>query len=367
MHFSNILIIGLSMLALAGSCKKKGCTDPDAVNYNAEAEKDNGSCNYAVTSENYQYGPDPIQQMKLYLPPMHDENTKIVVMVHGGGWVVGYNESTTVTSFSGRYGWNILNPLLDQGYACAVIKYRTACYAEDPASAEFNTEFHLNQMIEDIDLTIDYLKSNSTDLNIGDSHFQLLGESAGGHIVLSYAIQAEADETVKSAVSMFGPTALDDPAWKIGLHELDSLVPEGILVDGINYFRTESNSCELETNKNLSVLTELRSFGDHDTVKVYEENPYLQLISPATIGNIEKETPVFIMQGAEDILVPASQADIMYDAFLEKFPDAEVANDGEFNGTLKKMIYDNCGHGWEGGSCQKNQIMSDIVDWMNAH
>lgn len=28
------------------SCKKKGCTDPEAINYNAEAKKDDNSCNY---------------------------------------------------------------------------------------------------------------------------------------------------------------------------------------------------------------------------------------------------------------------------------------------------------------------------------
>ena len=29
------------------SCKKRGCTDPCAINYNAEAVKDNGSCEYS--------------------------------------------------------------------------------------------------------------------------------------------------------------------------------------------------------------------------------------------------------------------------------------------------------------------------------
>ncbi len=30
------------------SCKKKGCTDPDATNYSSEAKKDDGSCEYAA-------------------------------------------------------------------------------------------------------------------------------------------------------------------------------------------------------------------------------------------------------------------------------------------------------------------------------
>ena len=38
-----ILMIAASALA---SCKKEGCTDPDAVNYNADAGKDDSSCKY---------------------------------------------------------------------------------------------------------------------------------------------------------------------------------------------------------------------------------------------------------------------------------------------------------------------------------
>lgn len=42
---ATLLLLGLG----ATSCKKKGCTDPPALNYNAEAEKDDGSCTYAET------------------------------------------------------------------------------------------------------------------------------------------------------------------------------------------------------------------------------------------------------------------------------------------------------------------------------
>ncbi|RYM35948.1 hypothetical protein ERX46_02840 [Brumimicrobium glaciale] len=40
---SLILVFGLGF----SSCKKEGCTDPVATNYNAEAEKDDGSCEFA--------------------------------------------------------------------------------------------------------------------------------------------------------------------------------------------------------------------------------------------------------------------------------------------------------------------------------
>ena len=46
---SSILNLSLYLFILCftiTSCKKRGCTDPCAINYNAEAVKDNGSCEY---------------------------------------------------------------------------------------------------------------------------------------------------------------------------------------------------------------------------------------------------------------------------------------------------------------------------------
>lgn len=40
-----ISIIGLSLITFV-SCKKEGCTDTTATNYNSEAKKDDGSCVY---------------------------------------------------------------------------------------------------------------------------------------------------------------------------------------------------------------------------------------------------------------------------------------------------------------------------------
>ena len=48
MKNSNIKIIAIAFLAILSvtSCKKKGCTDPEAYNYSDEAKKDDGSCSY---------------------------------------------------------------------------------------------------------------------------------------------------------------------------------------------------------------------------------------------------------------------------------------------------------------------------------
>ena len=42
---SLFVIVAIGSIALVG-CKKKGCTDPLANNYNSEAEKDDGNCTF---------------------------------------------------------------------------------------------------------------------------------------------------------------------------------------------------------------------------------------------------------------------------------------------------------------------------------
>ena len=51
---SKILIAGIGLLTIV-SCGKKGCTDPTAANYNADATKDDGSCEGVAVPSTYAF------------------------------------------------------------------------------------------------------------------------------------------------------------------------------------------------------------------------------------------------------------------------------------------------------------------------
>ncbi len=58
------ILLGISLLTmcLATSCKKEGCTDKSATNFDAEAKKDNNTCSYEG-SVVFWYGKETSAQM----------------------------------------------------------------------------------------------------------------------------------------------------------------------------------------------------------------------------------------------------------------------------------------------------------------
>ncbi|MDR0801559.1 imelysin family protein [Fluviicola sp.] len=48
MKYSTIIVSTLILTSVITSCKKEGCTDPSATNYDKKAKKDNGYCEYAA-------------------------------------------------------------------------------------------------------------------------------------------------------------------------------------------------------------------------------------------------------------------------------------------------------------------------------
>lgn len=100
-------------------------------------------------------------KLDLYLPPVKNGPTPIVINIHGGGWNKGNKESQS--GFSGFF---------KRGYAVANIGYRLTGVATAPAA------------VEDTRCALIYLISNAKKLNIDVNKIVIMGGSAGGHLAL---------------------------------------------------------------------------------------------------------------------------------------------------------------------------------------
>ncbi|MCG8574012.1 MAG: lamin tail domain-containing protein [Flavobacteriales bacterium] len=91
-------LIGIFFLAISiQSCKKKGCMDENALNYDSSAEKDDGSCNYPTDT-----GKVFIQQVIAY--PDFSESVSIKNTMETtqdiGGWIIGDEENPNIFTIS---------------------------------------------------------------------------------------------------------------------------------------------------------------------------------------------------------------------------------------------------------------------------
>lgn len=100
-------------------------------------------------------------KLDLYLPPVKNDLSPLVINIHGGGWNKGSKESQT--GFSGFF---------KRGYAVANIAYRLTGVATAPAA------------VEDTRCALIYLIKNAKKFNIDVNKIVIMGGSAGGHLAL---------------------------------------------------------------------------------------------------------------------------------------------------------------------------------------
>lgn len=162
---------------------------------------------------NIPYNNDTLKKhlLDIYLPANTKGKLPLVIVVHGGGWLVndkyadlGYMKKTTAD-------------LLNSGFALASIDYRWASQAIFPA------------MIQDCNQAASFLYDNAEKFGLDKNKFAVIGWSAGGHLasLMGLAKNNEVEEffmpnstkkfTFKGVVDFYGPSSLislkntDDP------------------------------------------------------------------------------------------------------------------------------------------------------------
>lgn len=172
-----------SLLIFSTSCSSDDGTPTDDPNQILEAE----------TRLNVSYGQHPRQVYDLYLPEGRtQENTKVIVLVHGGGWTSGDKSDMS----------NVVDYLRENhpDYAVANINY---------VLAEIGVPAFPNQFL-DLGKVITQLTEQQIELQI-QPQFGLIGTSAGAHISLMYAYVYDSSSQIKFVADIVGPTDFTDP------------------------------------------------------------------------------------------------------------------------------------------------------------
>lgn len=140
------------------------------------------------------YGSDTDQTYDLYLPQNRTLATKVIILVHGGGWTSG--DKADMNGFV-----ELIQADLPH-YAIVNINYRLANDTTSPFPMQ----------LDDITTLINQLKTRNEEYIISED-YAFLGTSAGGHLSLlwSYAYDTQAD--VNMVASIVGPTNLADEAY----------------------------------------------------------------------------------------------------------------------------------------------------------
>ncbi|WP_298420644.1 alpha/beta hydrolase [uncultured Kordia sp.] len=148
----------------------------------------------AKTMLNVSYGADSDQVYDIYLPQNRTLATKVMILVHGGGWTSG--DKSEMSTFI-----ELMQTDLPE-YAIVNINYRLANDTTSPFPMQ----------LEDISAIINDLKTKNEEYIISED-YGFLGTSAGAHLSMLWSYDYDTEADVNMVASIVGPTNLADQAY----------------------------------------------------------------------------------------------------------------------------------------------------------
>lgn len=209
------------------------------------------------------YGKFPQNTLDLYLPKAITSKTPVIIMLHGGAWMMGGNEYTVKPSLD----------LRDRGFIVANVDYRYV-----------NDSVHCKDLLEDIDKAFTWISAQSKTYHYKPSGYHMSGISAGAHLALLYGYQHKSK--IKSIAVLCAPTRLNDPT-------------------------------EIEFVKSMGLLHNIELLADAKYIPGKELDKRFTEISPYANINL---VPTLLFHGDKDQLVPYRVAAFM----LEKLQASKV-------------------------------------------
>lgn len=234
--------------------------------------------------------------MDIYLPKTEEE-TPVVVMIHGGAFQMGDKQMEAVTK--------CFRILLDNNYAVATINYRLAKEATYPGA------------VADAKAAVRYLKANAKEYRIDAENVYVWGESAGAYLANMVAETSGVEEldgglsdnseqssAVKAVISFFAPVDwynMDSDFEELGVEESDRPM-------GLTSSKTSAESAFLG-----QAVSE-----DKETTDAASPLSYIERME-------QEEFYAFIEHGDKDTNVPYVQSERLYEKLEGKYGEDNVS------------------------------------------
>lgn len=201
-----------------------------------------------------QYARAAQNTLDLYLPAQYTTKNPVVIMIHGGAWMMGGNEYTRKTS----------RDLRDSGFIVANVDYR---YVSDSV--------HGKDLLTDIDSAVLYMQKIASSYHFRNSGYTMAGISAGAHLALLYGYTTR--RKIRSIVALCPPTRLDDTGTLAFLQK-NNLVRNAELLANAQYRKGEQPDqafTELSPYAHIKKIPTLLFHSDKDELVPFEQSKFL--------------------------------------------------------------------------------------------
>ena len=255
----------------------------------------------------YSYGGlDARQILEIAYRPNDVSPTPMVLFIHGGSWIGGDKMMMR------RYQQQVV----DAGYGYVSMNYRLitsgATYID---------------MLDDIELVIQFLIDFSGNFNIDTTRMAIVGESAGAHLAMLYAYRNVSPIPIDFVMGLVPPVDFTDPGYlSFGNSTLQLFLANGLMATSLT--------------------------GPEDIVA----NGYpTSWIDASPISHVSKAIPTLIGYAGLDELIPSSN--------MERFLAASIS----INAPVEAILFPNSRHDLSGDADKLTELLTTFFIYLNRY
>ena len=192
----NYLLTSIALIVLTSCGDISSSSTPSSINSSTPSSTSSllqtSDINESIFLNQVAYGLDPRQNLEIEYHPNNTTPTPMVLFIHGGSWISGDK------SVMRRYQQQVV----DAGYGYVSMNYRFIM-----------TGATYLDMLDDIQLVIQFLKDFASDLNVDTTRMAMVGESAGAHLAMLYAYRNVSPIPIEFAMALVPPVDFTDPGY----------------------------------------------------------------------------------------------------------------------------------------------------------